>query len=73
MVDPAAFPKVHVPQRFGDIEQATAMDVDAPAAEEAAEDQQVIEEVRHRRGVSRARRTLRDGVIEQFHRPGPTQ
>ena len=55
VIDLAAFAEVHVPERIDDIEQATAMDVDARAPQEAAEDQQVIEETGHRRGVSRPR------------------
>src|SRR6478736_7352422 len=53
VIDLAAFPEVHVPECVDDVEQATAVDVDARAPQEAAEDQQVIEETGHRRGVSR--------------------
>src|SRR6187551_4082371 len=73
VIDLAAFPEVHVPERIDDIEQATAMDVDARAPQEAAEDQQVIEETGHRRGVSRPQCTSRDGAIEKLHRPGPAE
>ena len=41
VIDLVACAEVHVPERLDDIEQAAAMDVDARAPQEAAEDQQV--------------------------------
>src|SRR6478672_11792006 len=52
VIDLAAFLQVDVPERIDEIEQAAAVDVDARAPQEAAENQQIIEEMGHRRGVS---------------------
>ena len=46
--------EVHLFERFDDVEQTTGMDVDAGAPQDASEDQQILEESRHRpTGASR--------------------
>ena len=60
VIDLVARAEVDVSERLDDIEQATGMDVDARAPQDAAEDQQVIEETGHRRGcITPAMRSAR--------------
>ena len=66
--------EVHMSERLDDVEQTPGMDVDARAPQDAAEDQQVIEETGHRPSlVSRPRRASRDRAIEQLRRPASAE
>jgi hypothetical protein len=61
-------------KRLDDVEQTPWMDVNAGAPQDAAEDQQVIEEAGHRSGlVSRPRCAARDRAIEQLRRPASAE
>jgi hypothetical protein len=52
VIDLAPVAEIHVPECIDDIEEATAMNVETCAPQEAAEDEQVVEQTGHRRGVS---------------------